>query len=72
MSSRRTAPRSQPQIQRVAAMKIDTQMGSIDLATAGEDAARYERLGFDGIWTYEISRDPYFPLVPAAPWPRTA
>jgi probable F420-dependent oxidoreductase len=47
-------------------VKIDTQMGNIDLTTAGQDAARYERLGFDGIWTYEISRDPYFPIVPAA------
>ena len=38
----------------------------IRLADAGAEAARAERIGFDAIWSFEISHDPFFPLLQAA------
>ena len=38
----------------------------IRLSDAGAEAARIERIGFDAIWSFEISHDPFFPLLEAA------
>ena len=38
----------------------------VRLSEAREDAARIERIGFDAIWSFEISHDPFFPLLEAA------
>ena len=38
----------------------------VHLCEAGAEAARIERLGFDAIWSFEISHDPFFPLLEAA------
>jgi probable F420-dependent oxidoreductase len=47
-------------------MKIDMGLGSDDLAALGSQAAAYERLGIDGLWTYETAHDPFLPLLAAA------
>ena len=47
-------------------MKIDAPMRDIPLAQAGEEALRYQRLGFDGLWTFETRNDPFLTLLPAA------
>ena len=38
----------------------------VRLCDAGAEAARVERIGFDAIWSFEISHDPFFPLLEAA------
>ena len=38
----------------------------VRLSEAGTEAARAERIGFDAIWSFEISHDPFFPLLEAA------
>ena len=38
----------------------------VRLRDAGAEAARAERIGFDAIWSFEISHDPFFPLLEAA------
>ena len=38
----------------------------VRLCEAGAEAARAERIGFDAIWSFEISHDPFFPLLQAA------
>ena len=38
----------------------------VRLSEAGAEAARVERIGFDAIWSFEISHDPLFPLLEAA------
>ena len=38
----------------------------VHLSEAGSEAARIERIGFDAIWSFEISHDPFFPLLEAA------
>lgn len=38
----------------------------VRLSGAGAEAARIERIGFDAIWSFEISHDPFFPLLEAA------
>ena len=48
-------------------MYFDAPMrGDVRLSEAGAEAARAERIGFDGIWSFEISHDPFFPLLEAA------
>ncbi len=47
-------------------MKIDAGLRSHDLARIGDDAARYEAMGFDGLWSYETAHDPFLPLLAAA------
>ena len=47
-------------------MNIDVGLRSRDLARIGEDAARYEAMGFDGLWSYETAHDPFLPLLAAA------
>ena len=48
-------------------MYVDAPMrDGVRLSDAGAEAARIERMGFDGIWSFEIAHDPFFPLLEAA------
>ena len=47
-------------------MKIDVGLRSADLRALGSEAAAYERLGVDGLWSYETGHDPFLPLFAAA------
>jgi probable F420-dependent oxidoreductase len=47
-------------------MKIDMGLRSHDLRALGGAAAAYERLGADGLWSYETAHDPFLPLFAAA------
>jgi probable F420-dependent oxidoreductase len=47
-------------------MKIDMGLRSHDLRALGGEAAAYERLGVDGLWSYESAHDPFLPLLVAA------
>jgi probable F420-dependent oxidoreductase len=47
-------------------MKIDIGLRSHDLRALGGEAAAYERLGMDGLWSYETAHDPFLPLLAAA------
>ena len=47
-------------------MKIDVGLRGADLRTLGSEAAAYERLGVDGLWSYETAHDPFLPLFAAA------
>ena len=47
-------------------MKIDVGLRSDDLRALGAQAAAYERLGADGLWSYETVHDPFLPLLVAA------
>ena len=38
----------------------------VRLSDAGAESARIERIGFDALWSFEISHDPFFPLLEAA------
>lgn len=47
-------------------MKVEAGIPTNDLRRAGEQAARMEALGYDGIVTPEIKNDPFLPLAAAA------
>jgi probable F420-dependent oxidoreductase len=47
-------------------VKIDVGLRSHDLHALGGEAAAYERLGADGLWSYETGHDPFLPLFAAA------
>jgi probable F420-dependent oxidoreductase len=47
-------------------LKIDVGLRSHDLHALGGEAAAYERLGADGLWSYETAHDPFLPLFAAA------
>jgi probable F420-dependent oxidoreductase len=47
-------------------MQIDAPLHSIALADVGDEARRLERMGFGAVWTFETSRDPFFPLLQVA------
>jgi probable F420-dependent oxidoreductase len=47
-------------------VKIDVGLRSDDLHALGGAAAAYERLGADGLWSYETGHDPFLPLLLAA------
>jgi probable F420-dependent oxidoreductase len=47
-------------------MKIDVGLRSHDLHALGDEAAAYERLGVDGLWSYETAHDPFLPLFAGA------
>ena len=47
-------------------VKIDVGLRSHDLHALGSEAAAYERLGADGLWSYETAHDPFLPLFAAA------
>jgi probable F420-dependent oxidoreductase len=40
--------------------------GGADLAGISDQVAAAERVGYDGVWTTEVSRDPFLPLLLAA------
>lgn len=48
------------------AMKIDTQLGTFDLARVGTEAKRLEGMGFDALWSFESTHNPFLPLSAAA------
>jgi probable F420-dependent oxidoreductase len=47
-------------------LKIDVGLRGNDLRALGSEAAAYERLGADGLWSYETKHDPFLPLLAAA------
>lgn len=47
-------------------MKIDVGLRGHELQALGGEAAAYERLGVDGLWSYETAHDPFLPLLVAA------
>ena len=48
-------------------MYFDAPMrGDVHLSETGAEAARAERIGFDGVWSFETTHDPFFPLLEAA------
>jgi alkanesulfonate monooxygenase SsuD/methylene tetrahydromethanopterin reductase-like flavin-dependent oxidoreductase (luciferase family) len=47
-------------------MNIDTQMRDVPFHAIAREAQRYERMGFDGVWTFEAAHDPFVPLALAA------
>jgi probable F420-dependent oxidoreductase len=47
-------------------VKIDVGLRSHDLHALGGEAAAYERLGADGLWSSETAHDPFLPLFAAA------
>ena len=47
-------------------MKVDTLMAPAAPAIIAEQAAQLEAKGFDCIWTFEASSDPFIPLAHAA------
>ncbi|HLG66834.1 MAG TPA: TIGR03617 family F420-dependent LLM class oxidoreductase [Acidimicrobiales bacterium] len=46
-------------------VKVDTFVGGLDQAAATAAAAK--QAGYDGVWTGELSHDPFLPLAVAAP-----
>ena len=44
-------------------MNIDTQMRNVPFHAIAREAQRYERMGFDGVWTFEAAHDPFLPLA---------
>ncbi len=47
-------------------MKLDTQMRDFAFNAIGPEAQRFERMGFNGVWTFEAAHDPFLPLGLAA------
>ena len=47
-------------------MKLDTQMTYASFDAIAQEARRFERMGFDGVWTFEAAHDPFLPLALAA------
>jgi probable F420-dependent oxidoreductase len=47
-------------------MKLDAQLGVYDLPAVAAEAARIERLGFDGLWSFETQHNPFLALAFAA------
>ncbi|MBI3992691.1 MAG: TIGR03617 family F420-dependent LLM class oxidoreductase [Candidatus Lambdaproteobacteria bacterium] len=47
-------------------MKIDTQLRDLAPDQIAGQAARFEKLGFDGIWTFEAAHDAFLPLAVCA------
>ena len=47
-------------------MKLDAELGDIDLNDVPAHARRLEKAGFDAVWTFEAAHDPFLPLLAAA------
>lgn len=47
-------------------MKLDTQMQVAAFEAITREAQRFERMGFDCVWTFEAAHDPFLPLALAA------
>ena len=43
-------------------MKFDANLRPLRLADVSTEAARYEEMGFDGVWSFESAHDPFLPL----------
>jgi probable F420-dependent oxidoreductase len=50
----------------VSEVKLDVGLRGADLRQLSSQAAAYERLGVDGLWSYETAHDPFLPLFAAA------
>lgn len=44
-------------------MKLDTMLRDLPYSAIAQEAQRYERLGFDAVWTFEAAHDPFIPLA---------
>ena len=47
-------------------MKLDVELGDIDLNDVPAHARRLEAVGFSAMWTFEAAHDPFLPLLAAA------
>ena len=47
-------------------MKLDAQLGVYDLSKVPAEAQRMEKLGFDGLWSFETQHNPFLALAFAA------
>lgn len=47
-------------------MNLDTQMRDVAFSAIGAEAQRFERMGFDCVWTFEAAHDPFLPLALSA------
>ena len=47
-------------------MQVDAPIRNLPLAEVAGEARRLESLGFDAVWTFDTSRDPFLPLAQAA------
>ena len=47
-------------------MKLDAELGDINLNDVPAHARRLETAGFDAVWTFEAAHDPFLPLLSAA------
>jgi probable F420-dependent oxidoreductase len=47
-------------------MKLDTMLRDVAFPAIAQQAQRFERMGFDGVWTFESAHDPFLPLALAA------
>jgi probable F420-dependent oxidoreductase len=47
-------------------MKLDTQLRDFAFTAIAHEAQRLERIGFDGVWTFETDHDPFLPLALSA------
>lgn len=47
-------------------MRLDTQMRDFAFDRIGQEAKRFERMGFDCVWTFEAAHDPFLPLALSA------
>ena len=43
-------------------MKIDALLKSAEPSEIEDKARQLERLGYDGVWTFEARNDPFLPL----------
>lgn len=44
-------------------MQLDTQLRHVAFGSIARETQRFERLGFDGVWTFESAHDPFLPLA---------
>lgn len=47
-------------------LRFDASRRELPLVDVAEEARRYERVGFDDLWSVETRHDPFFPLLQAA------
>lgn len=43
-------------------LQFDAPMREVPLGEVAAEAVRYERMGFDGVWTFDTGHDPFLPL----------
>lgn len=47
-------------------IRIDAELGDVDLLDVPTHAEKLEAAGFDAVWTFEAAHDPFLPLLAAA------